>query len=68
MKHKKVISHNNLPTHLPVTSTIAVYLLLDKLRAPGWFWGAVGLFFVALWIGAIVAILHEDDVELDALK
>jgi hypothetical protein len=40
---RKVIHKKNLPVHLPLSLTIALYLLLDRSNAPGWVWGALGV-------------------------
>lgn len=37
MKKKKVIANKNLPTRIPLWSTITLYLFLDRLHAPQWY-------------------------------
>lgn len=64
MKPKNVLSRNSLPAQLPIMATAVAYLLLDKFQPPEWVWGAVGLFFVLVWIAAIRAILQERQVDL----
>ncbi len=56
---KRVIKNANLPARLPVGSTIAVGLLLDRLHAHEWVWGAVGLLFAIMWIGSIYQMATE---------
>jgi len=52
----KVIAGSQLPIRLPMTSTLVWYLLLDKLNAPAWIWGAMGVIMGLLWCVAIVAV------------
>ena len=61
---KKVIKYNNLPTRIPLWSTIVAYLLLDKLNAPGWAWGALGLFFVIGWMVCLLSIFNDDYIDI----
>jgi len=64
MKKRKVVSEKNLPTRLPVWSSLIVWLLLDRFNPPGWAWGVVGTVFVFFWIVAITDIFVREDVEL----
>ena len=64
MKKKNVLANNSLPTRPPIIFTAVVYLLLDKFHAVEWMWGAAGVFIVLLWIGAFVAVLNEEHVDL----
>lgn len=68
MKHTKVIKLNQLPSRLPIVQTIAWGLLLDRFHAPAWLWGAMGVLFLIVWIGAIVAMWTETPIELKELK
>lgn len=62
--NRKVISFKNLPSRFPVLSTIVFYLLLDKLNSPGWLWGVVGTVMGLVWIGAIIAIWTQKQVDI----
>jgi hypothetical protein len=68
MKHQKVVSNKNLPTRLPITLSIWVWLLLDRLKAASWVWGVVGTLVVILWAAAIFGIIHEDRTDLRELQ
>lgn len=68
MKMTKVISRKQLPSRFPLGSTIAVWLLLDRLHAPSWTYGVFWTLFGFFWIGCFILILVEDDVELKELK
>ena len=61
---KKVIKYNNLPTRIPLWSTIVAYLLLDKFNAPGWVWGAFGLLSVIVWALCLVSIFSDDYIDI----
>lgn len=67
MKHSKVISHKHLPSRLPIMTTIVIWLLLDRLHPPGWYWGVVITLVAILWIGGIVSITHETETKLSEL-
>jgi hypothetical protein len=61
---RTVISNKNLPISLPLSTTLVAWLVLDKLQAAGWIWGAVGIVFLALWIASVHDIITRKDVEL----
>ncbi|KKL79048.1 hypothetical protein LCGC14_2018760 [marine sediment metagenome] len=50
MKRTKKIHNKNLPPRIPLFPGITIWLLLDRINAPGWAWGAAGLFFLLLLI------------------
>jgi hypothetical protein len=58
---RRVISGRNLPSRIPLWSTLTVWLLLDRYQPPGWVWGAVGLFFLLIW----AAWLHDSFTKVD---
>lgn len=60
MERKKVIDYKYLPTQFPVSLTLLVPLVLDRMHAPGWLWGAAGFGLVAAWVGSVVNVLRED--------
>lgn len=64
MKTKKVISTNNLPARLPIYQTLTAWIALDYFNAPQWLWGAIGLFFIILWIVAIITISNQKHIDL----
>jgi hypothetical protein len=66
--HSKVISHKNLPTRLPIWTTVTAGLLLDRFSSPDWVWGIVGTLFVIVWIVCIISIRTQDHVELKELQ
>ena len=61
---KKVIKRDNLPTRLPVLFTLVVWLLLDRFDPDGWVHGAVWAVVVLLWVGSVVALVREQDVDI----
>lgn len=64
----KVISRKQLPTHLPLNSTLIMWLFLEKTDAPDLVWGAVGLLYFLFWVAAIIAIRQEEQVDIPWLK
>jgi hypothetical protein len=69
MSKQKVVARKQLPAYPPVSLTLAIGLTLDRLHAPGWVWGAIGVYVVLVWIGWIVCFLFRDDpTELKELQ
>lgn len=64
MKKLQVIKPDNLPTKLPLTLTIALYLLIDKLNSPQWIWGMFWTLTVILWACSIYRMWVEEQVEI----
>lgn len=62
---RRVISLANLPMRMPLWHTLTLYLFLDRLSAPGWAWGAGGLFIVLAWL--IWIRTQFTDVKVDVL-
>lgn len=60
---RKEINPKYLPTRLPIVSTAVLWLLLDRMAAPQWLWGAAGLFVLAWWAAAIYVILRVEFVK-----
>lgn len=61
---KKVISRENLPTRLPLQFTALCWLLLDRIESPGWVQGAAWTIVAIVWIGSIISIRREHDVDI----
>ena len=68
MSRTKVIAGKNLPIRLPITLSILLWLLLDRLGAPSWVWGVVGTLLAIVWIVAIYAVFTQESVELKELS
>jgi hypothetical protein len=54
MKKKKVLSRKRLPTRSPVGMALVLWLMLDRLKAPGWAYG-VGATLMAICLAAFIA-------------
>ena len=67
MKQRRVLSALDLPTRLPIMTTIVAWLLLDRLSAPGWVWGIAGTLLVIYWIACVVTLWTEKSVRLQDL-
>ena len=63
-KRKKVIKANNLPYKLPIWASFTAWLALDHWNAPQWVYGAVGLFFLIVWINSIVGMVTQESIDL----
>lgn len=61
---KKVISRKNLPTRLPAIFTAVMWLLLDRLESPSWVQGVAWTLVALIWIGSIISIVQEHDVDV----
>jgi hypothetical protein len=64
MKQVKRISMANEAPRLPLTFTVAWWLLLDRLQPPGWVWGASGVVIVLLWVMGALAIWQFEPVDV----
>lgn len=64
IKAKKVLSNSNLPTRLPIWSSMTCWLALEHWNAPQWLYGALGLFFLISWVTSIVGLATEEKIDL----
>jgi hypothetical protein len=64
LKKQKVVAAKNLPTRLPIIGTIVWYLFFDKINAPGWAWGALGVILIVGWIVSIIAVYQQESTEV----
>lgn len=64
MKETKVIKRSNLPTKIPIWSTLLTYLACDYWNAPLWLIGALGTLFTLVWLAVIFRLLTEDEVDI----
>tara|TARA_R100001530_G_scaffold1886_1_gene3254 strand:- start:27358 stop:27558 length:201 start_codon:yes stop_codon:yes gene_type:complete len=63
MAKKKVINQKNKRIPVPVIGTMTLSLFLDKFNAPGWLWGALGVFIFFYWCIAIHDIFNCEELE-----
>lgn len=61
---KNVISRRNLPTRMPVLTTVICWLVLDRIAAPGWVQGAAWTFIGLLWVASLANFADERDVDV----
>lgn len=64
MKKKTVISFKNLPMRMPLSFTALWALVLDRLNAPGYVWGAVGVLMLAIWFAWIHDVIQREEREI----
>ncbi len=50
MTRKPCVNRANLPTTLPIWPTITLWLLLDRLAAPGWVLGVVWTLWTVIFL------------------
>jgi hypothetical protein len=62
-----VLTRLQLPTTLPIWSSLTAWLFLDRVQAPGWVWGVVGTVFAVLWAVSIYSLWIETPVPLKEL-
>lgn len=64
MKPRRVIDASCLPLRMPLLPSIVLWLLLDRLQAPGFVWGIVGTIMALLWISWVCCKLgYEESVK-----
>ena len=61
MKGRDVVARKHRINHLPVGGTVLWWLLLDRLHAPGWVWGATGAILLLVIIGVVVDVWTENE-------
>lgn len=64
MNARNVISPKNIPASLPYSATIATGLLLDRINAPGWVWGALGTVFAVVWVSVVIDISTRKETKV----
>jgi hypothetical protein len=65
MKSKRrVISRKNLPTRMPLMGTFVYFLMLDRVHAASWVWGAFGVLVIIGWIAWLFDLCSRTDVDL----
>lgn len=57
---QQVIPWKELPTKCPLFGTIVLWLLLDRLDAAQWVWGAVGVVVLVVWIVWIIGLFRDE--------
>ena len=60
----KVIAFKQLPSRLPIQSSIVIYLLMDRLNAGALAWGIVGTLLVIVWLAAIYQVYNQEQTEI----
>lgn len=53
------IHRQNLPTRLPITQTLTVFLAMDYWNAPEWLFGVVCFSAVIIWGATIYSIATQ---------
>ena len=64
MVEKKVLNRDNLPTKFPGVTTLAALLAIDVWSIPGWGQGIIWTLLAILWIGSIVNICREKNINI----
>ena len=50
------IHRKNLPTRLPITQTLTIFLAMDYWNAPEWLFGVICFSAAIIWAAAIYSI------------
>ena len=61
---KKVIPYKSLPARLPGWATVVLWLWLDRIKAPGWLWGAAVVLMAIFWIRSIAEWFQQKETEV----
>ena len=64
MNTKKVISNKNLPVRSPIMATVVYATALSYWDAPEWLWGALGILMFIIWVGWIIGITLQENIEI----
>lgn len=64
MSDKKVIKFANLPTRLPVSTTLLVWLAMDVWNFPMWAKGGLWTLLALIWIGSAINVWQEKHVNI----
>ena len=67
MKETKVIKNRQLPTRLPVISTLVTILALDRWNAPEWAWAVFFTLAAIIWAAATAVIWKQKQVDVKEL-
>jgi hypothetical protein len=54
------IHRKNLPTILPITPTLTIFLAMDYWDAPEWLFGVVCFSLAIIWAATIYSIWNEN--------
>lgn len=63
MKRIKVVAAKHIPARLPVTGTIAWFLLLDRFHVPPVAWGVFWTLEFLFWAICIVGICVQESID-----
>lgn len=61
---RKVIDLSEIPTKPPIIGTLVWWLVLERLDAPGWVLGAMGLVLVVGWVAWMVDVSMRESVKV----
>lgn len=67
MKKTKVISYKSLPAKSPIQVTAVIWLVLDRMRAQQWAWGAMGVLVILIWVSYIYGRITEEEIEINVV-
>jgi hypothetical protein len=65
---RKVIDGKYLPMRFPIVWSIAVWLMIDRYRPPGWVIGMVATLAFFVWAGAIIGVFTQEATDIKDLK
>lgn len=63
MKTRYVIK--NIPTKLPVQSTVLWYLVLDYYKASDIWYGVYFTLYALAWLGSIIVIWKQESIDIN---
>ncbi len=64
MKQNKVVADKNLPMRAPLWQSLLIWLMLDRLHAPGVAWGVAYTIMVMIWVVFFISFWTEKPTEI----
>lgn len=64
MEKRKRLVLSIMPVRFPLGMTLTFCLVLDRLSAPGWVWGAVLMFMGFLWLNSLYRRGNQEEVNI----
>jgi hypothetical protein len=64
MKTPRFIKAGNLPPQGILSSPVLWWLFLDRMDAPGWVWGAMGLLLLFITVVSVWTLFAGEAVDL----
>lgn len=64
MSKRKVVPYKNMPMNMPLWPSTTMWLMLDRLNAPGWLWGVCGTCLAVAWLCWVIDVCTRDPLDI----